>query len=128
MTKNILIILLIMFSLGTIGVPSIRGSENHPAIVVSSVEDAERLKEQLGIDAVIIFVADWCGFCKVLKSDLYTDPSITNNKIICYIDYDTNKKLAEKMKVKTIPHSIILGQSKTFIGYQKEKYKKWIMQ
>ena len=81
---------------------------------------------------LIVFWADWCGFCRTLKQDL---PAIIdlNKYVICLIDVDNkdNKELVDHFKVKIIPTSILVDSKenkeiKRMSGYEKTKYSLWI--
>lgn len=77
-----------------------------------------------------IFTAKWCGHCRILKNEISDNKNNFENYIVCYIDYDTNKDLAKKYNVSTIPNSIILDQSiekKRKVGFFGIKeYMNWI--
>lgn len=77
-----------------------------------------------------IFTAKWCSHCRILKNEISDNKNNFENYIVCYIDYDTNKDLAKKYNVSTIPNSIILDQSiekKRKVGFFGIKeYMNWI--
>lgn len=81
---------------------------------------------------LIIFVADWCGYCKSLKKDLFDMPSI-DNYVVCLADIDNelNKDIVKHFRIKMLPTSIIVDpeahkEIKRITGYNKEKYTTWI--
>ena len=96
---------------------------------VTDLDLALRLSKDTKQNVVLIFSANWCGFCKVLKSDLPTINGF-DNKIICILDSDKQKKLARQFKAKSLPTSIMLnpnGQEISRIsGYDKTSYEKWL--
>lgn len=96
---------------------------------VTDLDLALRLSKDTKQNIVLIFSADWCGFCKVLKRDLPTIEGF-DNKIICILDSDKEKRLAKQFKAKSLPTSIMLnpnGQEISRIsGYNKVSYEKWL--
>lgn len=90
---------------------------------------ALNLSKETGQDVLLIFSASWCQFCQNLKNDL----SILNhleNKIICVVDADEEKKLSKKFKIKTLPSSFILNKNGETIsshtGYKFDSYNDWL--
>jgi thioredoxin-like negative regulator of GroEL len=109
---------------------SINAKADGPAMV-NSLEDAMALSESTKMPTLVIFGADWCGFCKSLKKDIESGMlnKELDNYIVCYIDIDKNKDLKKEFDVKTLPDSRILIDKKEisqYKGYDKSKYKKWI--
>jgi thioredoxin-related protein len=93
-----------------------------------SLAEALRVKKPL----LIVFVADWCGFCKSLKNDL---PNINNvdQYIICLTDIDneSNKELVAHFGIKMIPTVIMIDpeqnkEIKRIAGYDKIKFSSWL--
>jgi len=83
---------------------------------------------------VVIFTADWCRYCNVLKAD---EDKLFHPKshVVCYLDFDIeeNKNLAKRIEVSILPTSIILqadkkGWTETSrkSGYKYEEYRQWI--
>lgn len=105
-------------------------SADSPAMV-DSLEDAMALSESTKMPALVIFGADWCGYCKTLKNHISSGDlnKQLDNYIICYIDVEKNPELKREFSVKTLPDSRIFieNQEKSqYKGYDKNKYKKWI--
>lgn len=96
---------------------------------VTDLNMALRLSKETQQKVVLIFSADWCGHCKTLKKDL---PEIKefDNKIICILDSDKEKKLVRQFKAKSLPTSVMLDSSgeevSRKIGYDKKSYIKWL--
>ena len=78
---------------------------------------------------LLIFSADWCGYCGKLKSNLNTIEQ-SNKFIICIIDTDINKNFAKKFNIKSLPTSLIISKDEKIlsskIGYNKKDYEQWI--
>lgn len=101
-------------------------------IFVTDIVDAIALSEDTNKDILVIFTADWCKYCQIMKQDLEKDQKIISDTIVCYIDIDNmeNKDIVRQYKVKTIPDYCILRKKieiKRTRGYTtKDKFIKWI--
>lgn len=96
---------------------------------VTDLDTAMSLSKDTKQNILLIFGAEWCGHCRSLKKDLpYLDH--LDNKIICVINTDDNKKLARKFGVKSLPTSILLDnefvERNKMTGYDKNSYSKWL--
>lgn len=99
--------------------------------MVNSLEDAIALSESTKKPILLIFSAEWCGFCKSLKKDI--DNSRLSKEldglIICYIDTDKNPDLKKQFDIKSLPDSRVLinNQEKyQHKGYIFRNYKRWL--
>lgn len=79
---------------------------------------------------LIIFTAEWCGFCRTLKKDI---ESIDHKYELCVLDIDdvSNKDILKHFDVKKVPTSVLIDainnkEIKRIEGYKKETYKNWI--
>jgi thioredoxin-like negative regulator of GroEL len=96
---------------------------------VTDLDLALRLSKDTKQEVVVIFSASWCNFCNLLKKDL---PNLSgfDNKIICILDTDEEKRLARQFKVKTLPTSVRLNSNGVEIsritGYNKTQYSEWL--
>ncbi len=55
-----------------------------------------------------------------MKQDISKTPKVVDDKIVCYVDYDTNTDLVKEYKVKLIPDYFILKkriEMKRKVGY-----------
>jgi thioredoxin 1 len=99
--------------------------------MVDNLHDAMALSEDADMPVLLIFGAEWCVNCKILKTDINngTLSKEVNRMIICYINIDDDKNLSKEYRVKNIPDSRILvdkKEIKRIIGYKKDKYKEWL--
>lgn len=96
---------------------------------VTDLNLALNLSKETKQNVVLIFSADWCAYCQTLKKDL---PYIKefDNKIICILDVDKERKLSRKFNAKTLPTSIVLNPNgeelSRLSGYNKIQYSKWL--
>ncbi len=108
---------------------SISAGENPVTIFYNDHDVAIEIAQSENKPLLIVFSADWCAYCDKLKSEIIAD-NHANNFVICIIDYDTNKTLVRKYKVKSLPTSIILKNKTEVnrkIGYKnKQDYINWL--
>ena len=79
-----------------------------PPVYMSSLVDSVALSETSDKEILVVFTADWCKYCSIMKQDISKAPKVVNDKIVCYVDYDTNNDLVKEYKVKLIPDYFIL--------------------
>ena len=78
---------------------------------------------------MVIFYADWCGYCKPLEEQMESvinDASLKNKKIkFGAVDVMQNKKFTKSWGISRSPTIKFFGQDKTkpdnFIGYRTHK-------
>jgi len=101
-------------------------------IIIDNYELAISCGKKLDKPILLVFTAEWCGYCRSLKKELKS--IIPDHKyVVCFLDIDneTNKKLVDQFKVKSLPTSIIIDQKqnkeiKRNTGFLKEAYKSWL--
>jgi thioredoxin-related protein len=98
-------------------------------IYLDSLVDAVALSQSSKKDILIVFTADWCKYCNKFKSEMIGN-EILKDKIVCYVDFDTNKDIIKEYRVTTIPDFIVLHNQveiKRKVGYNNSKeFIKWI--
>lgn len=98
-------------------------------VYVTDLNVALKLSRDTKQKLVLIFSATWCGHCKTLKQDF---PYIKefDDKIVCILDSDIEKKLARQFKARSLPTSIVLdsdgNEISRIVGYDKTSYTKWL--
>lgn len=131
MKNTILIILLFSFvySPNYFYTTNTYAQESSDHAYVTDLSLALRLSKDTKQEIVVIFSASWCSYCQLLKHDI---PNLSgfDNKIICILDSDMEKKLARQFKVKTLPTSVRLNsdgeEMDRIIGYNKTQYSEWL--
>lgn len=120
--KHILFFIVLVF--GFIGTVNAK-----PPIFVDNYTDAQQISQDLNVDILLIFSADWCKYCDVLKQDLTNNLELLENQIILIVNYEDNAKLVKEYRVKKLPQSFKLHKGhivKKITGYQGiQKYLEW---
>jgi thioredoxin 1 len=78
---------------------------------------------------LVIFGADWCKYCKLLKSDLPSFYKELDNFIICQVDYDENTDLVKEYNVTILPDYFVLDhkiETKRKKGYNRKEFLEWL--
>lgn len=120
--KKLLILLLIL-------IPNIAFANE--TIVIKDLNIAKQEAKENNNKLLLIFGADWCGYCKNLEKDVDKNlEEFMDDYVVCHVDYDSNKELARKYGVRSIPHSVVLNNENvvsTKIGYRNFiDYKVWL--
>ncbi len=89
------------------------GPENKTIAWQPSLRDAHKLAVQQNKPMMLIFGAEWCGFCKKLEKNTLTNPQlakyINSTFVSVHIDVDEEQKVAQILDVKSLPCTIILS-------------------
>lgn len=102
-------------------------------IIYDNLEKATALAKLHQKKIAIIFSADWCQYCNILKKDL-TDIAKISNLIFCVLDIEKkeiNSKAIQKFKPKSLPSTIVLDGDKELsrkTGYRQKEYLLWLRQ
>lgn len=92
--------------------------------------DALALSEDSDKEILVIFTADWCKYCNIMKNDLKELDNELKDKIVCFVDVDKNSYIKQEYRVGSIPDYFILknkietNRQKGYFG--KNKFIKWL--
>ena len=98
-------------------------------IYYDEYDKCKSLSAQYNKKLILVFGADWCPYCRILKKDI---DKITGFKkyIVCFIDSDKNKELVQKYRIKGLPTSVIVDSKETELsrktGYKQADYNQWL--
>ncbi len=69
---------------------------------------------------LLIFHADWCGYCKKLEKTTLSTPRMVNyinaSFVPVHLDLDKEKRIARILEVKSVPCSIVLSPNADLLG------------
>lgn len=99
--------------------------------ILSSVDEAQQLSKSSKKPMLLIFGADYCSYCVILKDNILQEDykELMEPFIVCYVDVEEHPNLKDKYSVSIIPHSKIIysdGSVRSMEGYSKNLYKKWL--
>lgn len=99
-------------------------------IYIDNLPDALAMSESNSQKLLVVFTADWCNACNLMKKELLKNPDAIDNYIVCYVDFDKNPELIQTYKVRLIPDYIIIEnkkETKRKIGFTSlSAFKTWI--
>lgn len=103
-------------------------------IKAKNYEEALSLSKKHGMPTLVIFGADWCGWCKKLKNETMETESvklIMKNYIVSLVDVDKRRDITRKFGVEGVPAYIISNWEenvlKSGVGFKDEKeFSKWL--
>lgn len=98
-------------------------------IVINDVGVAIKQAKETDTKVLLVYIADWCKYCEYLKRDLIKNMDEINEEYtVCFVDFDTNRELARKHGVSSIPVSVILNDNIKTTGYGGDfnSYKRFL--
>jgi thioredoxin 1 len=90
-------------------------------------EDYEEAMREKDRKVILVFGADWCPHCVVLKKHL--EGMNLDGYLVCTVDVDKNRDLKRKHRVRALPTSIIMEDGSEVSrqrGFEKGPYDAWV--
>lgn len=92
----------------------------------SSLQAAAEESGRTGKPLLLKFTASWCGYCRKMKAETFSDPRIVEHVSDCFIpievDADKNPQLMQAVGVKGLPTTVIVSPElkvvRKLTGYQ----------
>lgn len=115
-------------------VPTIEIPKLETNYIYDNLDKALVLGDQHKRNIIIVFGAEWCPYCEVLKSDAKNNKiQPFENYIVCFIDTDnkdTNQKHLNTYRPRSLPTSILVDKDgkelSRKIGYRNKDYISWL--
>ena len=77
------------------------------------IQAASRESSETGLPILIKFSAKWCGPCKLMKAETFTDPRLAEMINTCFIpvevDTDQNEQLARQLRIESVPTTMVIS-------------------
>jgi thioredoxin-like negative regulator of GroEL len=90
-------------------------------------EDYEEAMREKDRKVILVFGADWCPACVMLKKHL-KEMSL-DGYLVCTLDVDENRGVKRKRGARMLPTSIIMEDGKEVsrhVGFDKKSYDAWV--
>ena len=103
----------------------VRAAAKRPAIAWHSYSEGLQLARRQHKVALVDVMATWCGWCKKLDTNVYTDPSIialSDRVVFIKVDGDKQVDVKSKYRVTGYPTIILLKNGKEagrIVGYEE---------
>jgi hypothetical protein len=82
--------------------------------------EAHRVSAATGRPMLIVFGAEWCHYCRQLDNTTLKSPEIvsyiSSNFVPVHLDADKDARVAQILKAKPIPCTVVLGPSADLMG------------
>ena len=79
----------------------------------TDIQAANRESSKTGLPILMKFSAKWCGPCKRMKSETFTDASLADMINSCFIpvevDTDQNESLARQLRIESVPTTMVIS-------------------
>jgi thiol-disulfide isomerase/thioredoxin len=104
---------------------SLAGGPANKAIAwQSSLQDAHKIALQQNKPMMLVFGAEWCGYCKKLEKTTLSNPQlskyINSTFVSVHVDVDEEEKVAKILEVKSLPCTIILSPNADLLGSEAD--------
>jgi len=102
-------------------------ANNGPGITASSLEEAKSLSAQNNRPILMMFTADWCGFCSKMKTETMKKGSVKSamaRYVFLMVNSDQNQSVVSQYGVRGLPTFVIADSTgkkvKQSSGYKDE--------
>ena len=79
----------------------------------TGIRAANRESSKTGLPILMKFSAKWCGPCKRMKAETFTDPRLAEMINTCFIpvevDTDQNEQLARQLRIESVPTTMVIS-------------------
>lgn len=96
------------------------GPENKAITWQTSLKAAHKLAREQNKPMLLVFGAEWCGYCKKLEKTTLENAQlakyINTTFVSVHIDVDEEEKIAQILDVKSLPCTIVLSPGADLLG------------
>ena len=100
----------------------------------TSYTEALKIAEQTNKKIVLMFSADWCGWCKKFKTEVLTDASVQEalkNYVFFIVNADENRSIVSKFGVIGLPNFFVIDYNENRLkqkaGFMSsEEFISWV--
>ncbi len=79
----------------------------------TDIRAASRESSETGLPILMKFSAKWCGPCKLMKAETFTNPRLADMINTCFIpvdvDTDQNEQLARQLRIESVPTTMVIS-------------------
>jgi thiol-disulfide isomerase/thioredoxin len=79
----------------------------------TDIRAARRESSETGLPILMKFSAKWCGPCKLMKAETFTDPRLAEMINTCFtpveVDTDQNEQLARQLRIESVPTTMVIS-------------------
>ena len=96
------------------------------------LSEAKNAAKELNKDILLIFETEWCSTCKTFKKEsVFDNDESIDDYILCFLDIEKDKEIADKYMVKSLPYYLIVDSEgnvkKKGSGYKSKKiFLNWL--
>jgi len=104
--------------------PAIQEPPRAAPAFVKTYEEAMAVRDA---KVLVVFGADWCHYCTLLKEHLVK--SDLKGRLVCVVDTDARPELKKKHQVRSLPTSVIVENGKETarkVGFIGPDYDSWL--
>jgi len=102
--------------------------------LVGNYQEALKVSGETGKPILVFYTAEWCGFCKKMKSETFSKEKvseISKNYIFVYVDIDHDRGGVGKFGITSLPSFVVTNSKeekvKMHTGYMNtESFTKWL--
>jgi len=89
----------------------------------SDIRAACRESSETGLPILMIFTATWCGPCKIMKAETFTNPRLVEMINTCFIpvkvDTDKNERLSRQLRIESVPTTMVITSRGNIVEQRK---------